>query len=394
MSSYRLPLQRLVTEVWSDDATTHGPSQLKAVIHDAARIGWSWYSRFPANCFFTLRQSSTHNADIVAGLDHVRMYYVNDAVGYGPVLVFNGRIGDPNESGDDVVWTAWSYQAELALSRTGYEVYYKSKQIADVVTDEWSKDVGTGKFQKYGAKVRDHSLLKHITTGAIQNPKAENGTSEMLTDPAFGVIDTPRLQLFFDLTEIGRANTTQNVTFRITRSTTPTFQFLRNAGSALTGQALIYPGVIKDFRYVPGVLDIRNDLATIGTKKGKNVEMTAEQLTGTYGVNSFGRRQDTFSIKTLSGYPKLASDSSKSTAQSSITKRAVKEATQPTRALQVDVRPDLFLPFDGWEIEDTIPVAIKTGRTNLATTYRIVGVRGVMDGTGYHQTLFLTVPTA
>lgn len=394
MSSYRLPLQRLVIEVWSNSSTTFGPSTLKAVIHDAVKTGWSWYSRFPSNAFFTLRQSSTHNADIVAGLDHVRIYYVNDKVGYGPVLVFNGRIGDPSMSGDDVVWTAWSYLSELALSRTGYEVYYKSKQIKAVVEAEWSRDESSGKFANYGAKVRDHSLLNHVATGTIQNPKAENGSAEMLTDPSFGVIDNPRLLLFFDLSEIGRANTTQNVTFEISRSTTPTFNFWRDRGTALTGQALTYPGVIKDFRYVPGVLDIRNDLATIGTKKGKNVEMTAEQTTGTYGVDSFGRRQDTFTIKTLSGYPKLASESDKSTAQSSITKRAVKEAAQPTRAIQLDVRADLFLPFDGWDIEDTIPVEIKTGRVNLDTPYRLVGVRGVQDGTGYHQVVFASLPTA
>lgn len=393
MSSYRLPLQRLVYEVWSDGAT-HGPSQLKAVIHDAVKMGWSWYSRFPSNAFFSLRQSSTHNADIVPGLDHLRVYYVNDAVGYGPVLVFAGRIGDPSESGDDVVWTAWSYIAELALSRTGYEVYYKSKQIKAVVEAEWSRDDASGKFANYGAKKRGDSLLAHVATGTIQNPKAEDGSAEMLTDPAFGVIDNPRLLLFFDLSEIGRANTTQNVTFEITRSTSPTFNFWRNRGSAITAHSLIYPGVIKDFRYVPGVLDIRNDLATIGTRKGKNVEMTAEQTSGTYGITAFGRRQDTFTIKTLSGYPKLATDSAKSTAQSSITKRAVKEASQLTRAIQLDVRPDLFLPFDGWDIEDTIPVGIKTGRTNIAASYRIVGVRGVMNAGGYSQVVFVNVPTA
>lgn len=392
MPPYILPFPRLVIEVFSDDATTHGPSTLKAVLTTARKIGWSWYSRFPSSCFFTLPQQDAANLDIVPGLDHVRCWYVNDATGYGPVLVFNGRIGDPNESGDDVVWTAWSYIAELALSRTGYEVYYKGKQIADVVTDEWSRDEASGKFADYGAKVRTKSLLKHVATGTIQNPKAADGTSEMLTDPAFGVIDTPRLLLFFDLTEIGRANTTQNTTFEISRSTTPTFNFWRDRGSAVATQRLTYPGVIRDFRYIPGVIDIRNDLATIGQKKGKNVEIVAEETTGTYGTDSFGRRQDMFSIKTLSGYPKLASDASKSSAQVSITKRAVKEATQPTRALQLDVRADLFEPFDGWDIEDTIPVQISTGRTSIDRSYRIVGARGILDARGYRQNLFLTVP--
>lgn len=401
MPPYVLPFPRIVLEVFSDDATTHGPSTLKAVIHDAVKIGWSWYSRFPSSCFFTLRQSSTHNVDIVPGLDHLRAWYINDATGYGPVLVFNGRIGDPDESGDDVIWTAWSYLAELALSRSGYQVYYKTKQLSVVVTDEWSKDDASGKFRGYGAKVRRpnassgiKSLLNHVATGTIQNPKASDGTSEMLTDPAFGVIDVPRLLLMFDLTEIGRANTTQNTTFEISRSTSPTFNFWRDRGTAITTQRLTFPGVVKDFRYVPGVLDIRNDLATIGTKAGKNIEVVAQQQTGTYGYDSFGLRQDTFTIKTLSGYPKLADDASKSSAQVSITQRAVKEASTLTRALQLDVRHQLFEPFDGWDIEDTITVQASRGRTAIDTAYRIVGARGVLDDQGYDQSIFLTLPVS
>lgn len=404
MPPYVLPFPRLVIEVFSDNATTHGPSTLKAVIHDAVKVGWSQYSRFPSSAFFSLRQSSTHNADIVPGLDHVRVWYINDATGYGPVLVFAGRIGDPDESGDDVVWTAWSYLAELALSRSGYKVEYKSKQIAAVVTQEWSRDdalaaIAGNPYRGYGAKVRRptpsegiKSTLNFVATGTIQNPKASDGTSEMLTDPIFGVIDVPRLLLMFDLTEIGRANTTQNTTFEITHATSPTFNFWRDRGSLVTGQRLTFPGVVKDFRYVPGVLDIRNDLATIGTKNGVAVEVKARQQTGTYGYDSFGLRQDTFTIKTLSGYPKLTEEASKSSAQVSITQRAVKEASTLTRLLQLDVRHQFFEPFDGWSIEDTIKVQASRGRTAIDANYRIVGVRGILDDRGYDQALFLTLP--
>ena len=71
-----VPFVRLVVEIWSDSSTTHGPSVLQGIVWDAAKVGWSWYSRFPSNAFFSLRQSSTHNADIVPGLDHLRVYYM------------------------------------------------------------------------------------------------------------------------------------------------------------------------------------------------------------------------------------------------------------------------------------------------------------------------------
>jgi hypothetical protein len=391
MPPYILPYPRLVFEVLADGGS-HGPGAVKAVLTDAVKMGWSWYSRFPSSAFASLPQTSANNLEIIPGLDHCRVWYVNDATSFAPKLVFAGRWGDPNESGDDVIWTAWSYLAELALSRTGYEVYYKSKQIKKIVEDEWERDEASGKFKDYGAKKRPDSLLAHVATGTIQNPKAANGTAEMVTDPGFGVIDVPRLLLMFDLTEIGRANTTQNTTVEITRSTSPTFNFWKDRGSAITEQKLTYPGVIKDFRHIPGVIDIRNDLATIGQKKGKNVEIIATQDTGTYGITDFGRRQDTFAIKTLAGYPKLTNETAKSTAQVSITKRAVKEASQPTRALQLDVRADMFQPFDGWDIEDTIGVQISRGRTSIDRSYRIVGVRGMLDGSGYSQVLFVTVP--
>ncbi len=388
-----LPFPRLVLELFDNSATTFGPTTRKAIIHDAVKVGWSWYSRFPSSCFFSLRQTSTHNSVIVPGLDHVRCWYINDATGYGPELVFAGRVGDPDQSGDDVIWTCWSYMAELALSRTGYTVYYKSATLKSVFEAEWSRDDADGKFKNYGAKVRDHSLLKHIDTGTIERPLGNDGEN-MLTDPSFGVIDVPRLLLFFDLTEIARANTSQNTTWEITRSVNPEINFWKDKGSHIVRQRLSYPGVVKDFRFVPGVLDIRNDLATIGGTTGDAVEVTAEVTAGTYGTDLFGRRQDTFTIKTLSGYPNLTEDEGRTSAQQKITKRATEEASTLTKALQVDVRHQLFEPFDGWDIEDTIDVEIITGRTNVDATYRIVGVRGILDGDGYTQSMFLTLPVA
>ena len=42
-----------------------------------------------------------------------------------------------------------------------------------------------------------------------------------------------RLQLLFDLSEMGRANTTNHVTYEITRTAPFTFNFWKNKGTAL-----------------------------------------------------------------------------------------------------------------------------------------------------------------
>jgi hypothetical protein len=220
----------------------------------------------------------------------------------------------------------------------------------------------------------------------------------MRTEPQFGVISVPRLLLFYDLSEIGRANTTNNVTYEITRSTNPTFHFWKDAGTVVADRSLVYPGNVQDFRYSRGVLNIRNDLATIGTKDGKAKFLEADVSGGAFGYDAFGRRQDTFSIKTLSGYKNLDTDGGAFSAQKMITERAVKEASRPMRALQLDIadlrQPFGFDPFDGWDIEDLINVELDTGQNVIDREFRIVGVRGRMGQAGYQQSIIVVEPTA
>jgi hypothetical protein len=98
-----------------------------------------------------------------------------------------------------------------------------------------------------------------------------------------------------------------------------------------------------------------------------------------------------FTIKTLAG---VAGAATESDAQKAITQRAVKEASQLSRSISVDVRPSQFPPFEGWELEDTIRVQIKRGRDSIDADYRIVGVRGLAGPSGYEQQLVLQLPTA
>jgi hypothetical protein len=394
----RLPFPRLDIEYWTNETTTFGPSALAGVIHDAASVGWAWYSRFPGAAFWTLKRDSRHNALLEPGLSHIRIWYSNEATGYGPELVFSGRLGDSDEGGDDVVWQAFGYLAELSLSRTGYRVMYERDLISSIVDKEWRRDDASGKFHNYGAKKQVKSLLAHVGTGAIQDPHNVNG-GLMRTEPQFGVISVPRLLLFYDLSEISRANTTNNVTYEITREHAPEFNFWADRGSPRTGKLLTYPGNVQDFRYSRGLLNIRNDLATIGTKDGKAKFIQSERAGGAYGYDAFGRRQDTFSIKTLSGFRHLGTDAEQFSAQRMITERAVKEGTRPMRSLQLDLadlrQPFGFDPFDGWDIEDLLDVELETHSGGvIKRPFRVAGVRGKMGAAGYQQSLIVTEPVS
>lgn len=372
-----IPSPTLLIEYWSNNSSTFGPSARKGVITDALNVGWSWYSRFPAAAYFTLRQNSIHNPRLTPPTDHIRIWYCNAKLGITK-LVFSGRLSDPDSSGDDVIWTAWNYLAELSLSRTGYRTMYQDKALDEIVSAEWGL-----------AKTATYSLLNHVTTGTIEQPLGSDGTTPIKTDQRFGLIDVPRLLLMFDMSEIGRANTTNNVTYEITRDWPHTFNFWKNKGTLQSGRLLSFKGTSKDYRFVPGWASMRNDLATIGTTAaGGAVEIIKTNETS---AQAYGRRQDVFTIKTLFG---LAGAETEQDAQQAITERAVAEASTIDRAIQLDVRDDEWPPFTGWEIEDTVPVAVKRGRDTINANYRIVGMRGVLDQSGYHPSLLLQKPTA
>lgn len=384
----RVPVPGLRIELFSNEDTNWGPDDCVGIAMDAHKIGWAQWSRFPPQAFFTLRKSSVYNERIVAGLSHVRIWYSDPSVAYGPELVFNGRIGDADESRDDVVWRCHGYLAELALSRTGYRVMYQGRKIGNVVRREINQDAAKGKFVDYGARKQTFGLFRHVGLGTIQNPQNSSGKAVKL-ESGFGVIDVPRLLFLFDLTEIGRANTADNVVMEVSRSTNPEFNFWRNRGSAPTGMSLRVPGNVRNYRFVRGVADVRNDLASIGTRKGQAREIKATRSDGTYGYEAFGRRQDTFSIRTLAGFRNLDEESGRFSAQRMIVRRAVKEATRPTREIALDIPVERMQPFDGWDIEDYMPVEIDDGRTQIDTDYRIVGVQGLMDAAGYRQTIYV-----
>lgn len=373
-----LPNPRLVIAYYTNNSSTFGPAVADGIIEDASEVGWSWYSRYPSNAFFTLPQNSRHNPRLVPLLTHIQIWYVNEATGLVK-LVFTGRLGDSNETTDDVVWTAWNYLSELSLSRTGYRTLYPQKLIGtEIASPEWT-----------AARTATFSILNHVATGTIEDPLGSDNVTPIRTDNRFGVIDVPRLLLLFDLTELGRANTVHNVTFEITRNPPFTFNFWKDRGSAITTKRLTYPGAVRDFQFVPGYNTMRNDLATIGTTVGGGA--TEIIKTDEVSAGIYGRRQDVFTIKTIQG---LAGAATESDAQVAITARAVKEASQLSRSISLDVRNDLWEPFDGWELEDTVPVQIIRGRTAIDAPYRIIGTTGRMDAKGYHPTIVVQLPTA
>lgn len=352
-----------------DNGATFGPNVKLAEIWDARNVGWSWYDRVPAKAFCTLYQTSPLLSLLSPLLTHITMTRVASS---GNKTLFSGVFLDYSSSGDDVVLDCFNYMSLLSLSRSGYRTMYPTKLIGtEVASPEWT-----------AAKGATSSPLGFVTTGTIENPLGTDGVTPIKTSAQFGTLDQNRLQLFYDLSEIGRANTVNQATFEITRDN-PTFNFWKNDG-AFVDLGLVLNGNVSDYQYLPGWTRYRNDLATIGLNSaggtGEIVKTDAAEITAK------GRRQDVTTLKTLLGIVGAATEADQ---QQAALARELQAATKQPAVLAVSLVPGTLEPFTGWDINDWTGIEISNGIDALTGNRRIVGVRGLYDDTGEALDLFL-----
>jgi len=345
-----------------DSSTTFGPNVKLAEFWDVRNLGWSRYDRLPGRGFFTLYQTSPHLASIIPIITHVRITRVSSA---GDVEVFNGIVSDYNSTGDDVLYDIYDYGSLLSLSRSGYRTMYPTKLIgSEIVSPEWLL-----------AKNATNSALGFVATGTIEDPLGDDDLTAMKTNAEFGLMDQMRLALFYDLSEMGRANTIHHVTYEISRVAPFEFHFWKNKGS-LVDVPLVLNGTVSEYQYAPNWAGLRNDLATLGTSVGGGAAEVVK--TDPASALVFGLRQDVFSIKTLSG----VAGTVETDQQQAVAARALKTATQGTPALWLTLVPGTIEPFAGWDICDRMPVEISNGTDLVTGNWRVLGARAIIDEPG------------
>jgi len=346
-----------------DSSSTFGPNVKLAELWDLRNLGWSRYDRLPGRGFFTLYQDSPHLANIIPITTHCRITRVAPS---GNVEVFNGIVSDYNSTGDDVVFDIFDYVSLLSLSRSGYRTLYPTKLIgSEIVSPEWLL-----------AKNATNSALGFVATGTIQDPLGTDDATAIKTNAQFGLMDQMRLALFYDLTEMGRANTNHHVTFEITRTGTFTFNFWKDKGS-LVGIPLVLNGSVSDYQHAPNWAGYRNNLATLGTTVGGGAsEVVATDPTS---IAVFGLRQDVFAIKTLAGIVGSAVEADQ---QKAVAERMLKSATEGVPSLWLTLVPGVIEPFTGWDVCDTFPVEIVNGTDSITGNWRVVGTRAIVDEPG------------
>lgn len=353
-----------------NSGATFGPNTALGEVWDARNLGWSRYDRMPGKAFFTLSQTSPLLSKITPLTTHVRFYRMTSTL---TTLVYVGVIIDTDNAGDDIIVSCFDYLSLLSISRTGYRTMYPVKKLGtEIVSPEWLL-----------ARGASSSPLGFVTTGTIEDPTGTDGTTAIKTNTQFGLLDQMRLQLFYDLSEMGRANTTFHTTYEITRSTTPTFNFWKDDG-ANVGLGLVLGGNVSDYRHLPNWTSYRNDLATIGTTTGGGAsEIT---VSDSAAIAAKGRRQDVFTIKTLLGIVGAATTADQ---QKAAADRMLKTAVQlqPTLLVQL-VRGSVDF-FSGWDINDKVHVEIGNGIDSINTRWRLLGARATFDEGGENPALIV-----
>lgn len=357
-----------------DSGATFGPNTKLGELWGARNVGWAAYDRRPAKAFATLSQLDPLLSLLNPLLTHVKLWRVAPS---GNVNVFSGGFVDYDSTGDDVVVEFFDYVALLAISRAGFKTMYQTKAIgSEVVSPEWLL-----------AKNATYSPLGFVSTGTIEDPLGTDNTTPIKTSAQFGLLDQMRLQLFYDLSEMGRANTVNQVSYGISRTAPHTFSFLKNAG-VTRDFGLALNGNVSEYRHLPRWKAYRNDLATVGLNSaGGPAEITK---TDEAAAAAKARRQDVFTIKTLLGISGAATEADQ---QVAVAARMLKAATQQQATLLFRLMPGFLEPFTGWDLNDKVPVEIGNGIDSITTMRRIVGAQAVYAEDGERLSL-ITEPIA
>lgn len=344
-----------------NSGSTFGPNTKLGEVWDARNVGWSRYDRLPGKAFLTLAQSSAILPLLTPLTTHVAIWRITPN---GDTLVYRGVYIDSNNTGDDVILDCYDYLSLLSISRSGFKTLYPTKKLGtEIVSPEWAL-----------AKGATSSPLGFVTTGTVEDPLGTDGVTPIKTNAQFGTLDQTRLQLFYDLTEMGRANTVNQVTYEIDLNNV--FNFWKNRGSA-SSLALVLGGNISDYGYLPGWTRYRNDVATVGmAAAGGATEIVA---TNAAEITAKGRRQDVTTLKTLAG---IGGGATEADQQKAALERDLKRLVQQQSALMLRVARGKVEPFVGYTLNDTALVEISNGNDLITGTRRIVGLRCLFSEAG------------
>jgi len=328
--------------IFSQDANG-GPGDPKMELDaDMLNVTWQASLNFPGQAAFTLSRFNPKLANLLYMQDHIKIY--RETAGT-TTCVFAGKVVKPSKGPRDSVVYCWDYISFLQRSRTGYKTLYPSKKIGtEIMRPEWEI-----------AKAVAGSPFAFVASGTFEDPLALDGSTPIVVNSSFGVIDFDRLFTFHALAEMAMANTANTVVFEITRTTPHTFNFWKNRSTVRETWHLSYPGNVIDYALDPGHDEIVNDIATLvaDARTGQQVEYT---LADEASITTYRRLQSAVTIKTLYG---ISTGTTETDQQKAALARIITQAVQVPKLLTAFPRQGEVQPFVGWDLGDSFRVTLQ-----------------------------------
>ena len=343
--------------VHKPSGSTFAVGDVLAEFENVKNIGYAEYLNDVGEAFFTLNQDD-------AKLDGVRTY---EGTAHVKILrngetVWRGILSEHEATADDVVFYAYGYEGPLFWLQTDWNQTWKNAQIDTIVSALWTR-----------AKTDlTYSQLGFATTGTIQAPVTTSGGSTAIVLPLYKAYYKRILFALKELTAISTSDTTNVCFFETTYTNTATdnavtFNFWKNRS---TDRAIVleYGVNVRNFeeRYVP--IMGRNDILGVGSgARNQLYRVRDTQQTGTFGYESFGRRQEPVYLSWVRDEDDLT--------------RVI--ALRAARALRSDVDVSLYMVPDalrpwratssGYALGDRVRVRIDKGVTQIDKLMMVVG---------------------
>jgi hypothetical protein len=350
-----------VVELFASDANW-GPGVKQCELWGARNLGWSAYDRMSSKAFLTLSQNDPDTQYLIPLQTHIRITRCTPTAN---TTVYEGIYVTPSSTGDDVVCSFVDYLGLLAVSRAGYRTLYTEKLLGtEIVAPEWAL-----------ALAATSSRLAFISTGTIEDPLADDGATPIKTDTQFGTMDQNRLRLFYDISEMGRANTDYHVSFGISRDTHQ-FSFLKDQG-VLRSFGLDLNGRVVNYKHDPNWTAYRNNIATISQDaSGGASELVIKDDAA---ILDKGNWQDVFQIATLLG---ISGSTVETDQQMAAAARMLKRGLTPSHSLSLQIIEGGLEPFVDYNTGDKAVVQCVRGVDNINAAHRIMGTQAFYDNGG------------
>lgn len=339
-----------------DIGANRGRGSQVAVVADASDLGVSSFANDIGEMFFTIPMN---HPQIDALVPLQRHYQVSryDRVTATYQTIHQGILEDYDATGDEVVFYGHDYLGFLTKSILPNTTSFTNTNLATIINNTWT-----------ARKADTNSPVAFVSSGTIGT------TTRTVT------ITAPfeeQLSFYAGLCDILAGSGTTRPIVNMSLAYPPVFAFTTNKGSDVAVRHQL-GGDIVDFRYSPGLSNLRTRNNGIGVKREGATVLYSSQTTGassTYG--------DLEMANVYTDIINQAELNSKSLADA-------KDSYFRSQSLYFSLAQGHTKPLDGWDIADSIRLRLNRGIVNIDALWTIWGWEwiGRKDGS---ESLFLDV---